>query len=277
MARRIGPLIVALLLGGCAPKAESLLARHDYREALCAASAHEGEAERRRVRAALERDLAPTIHIHAVTRAELEPVLGADADALLARVVLLRVRASQNDSNIGRAFLDVELPGVDKLGAGADLMASLTGEQLPAPREVTVDTRTFGERVRDALRPAWFIAGGTWNLLTLGLIPVDVSPRIHGGQVSTSTEYPSRTELVLAAPRAMALAEAGLVAWERPREPASLRVRVAWAAHCRERDAVLEEAIDVVLATDDRPIEDRIDERFGRFIGLRELRDPPRR
>ena len=60
-----------LFCASCAPSTQSLLAHRDYSEAVCAAT-HGNDDDRRRVRAALERDLEPAAHVHAVTSEELE-------------------------------------------------------------------------------------------------------------------------------------------------------------------------------------------------------------
>jgi hypothetical protein len=274
----LSALVSLIALGACAPRARDLVAARDYREAVCAWRAQQDDEQQAAIAQAIRHDLATSLHVHAVTREELAPVLGAATDELFERVVLLRVRASQNDSNLGAGMIEVELSPSRRLGSGLAFMATLTQETIPAATVVTNDTRTFEQRVRETLEPARIIAGTLWNAITLGLVPVDVSPSFGPGRVETYAVSPSEAEIARTAPRAVALANAGLTAWERPdpHTPARLHVRVAFTAGCRSDQAVLVDEADVALpATSsqepDAGLEARIAARFPAFVRIEEL------
>lgn len=133
-------LLLCLPLSACAPSLESLLRRHDYDDAVCAAMASPEAAARGG--AAIEEALAPAVHLHAITAAELAQA--PLPPALLQRYALLRLRYTGNRVPLSIFNLDL------KVSAGAQrlrlldlraypVLASLTGESLPQPRNVVRD------------------------------------------------------------------------------------------------------------------------------------------
>jgi hypothetical protein len=192
---------------GCAPPLATLLAEHHHGEALCAAvatGAPAGDADR--VRSAFEQELAPSLHLRVLTRAELTRALGAaggrvhDAYAVLLVTTWLRAPTGMQGT------LDARLEGVTTPPTDLVTLARATGEPLPSSRTITTGPDA-GERLRAAQRSLGGLAAGLGEVLTLGSVPFMeifgvVPPR------RTSVEPATDAEVRAAAPVASALHEA---------------------------------------------------------------------
>jgi hypothetical protein len=264
---------LALTIGGCAPSTKSLLSAHDYAEAIC--STGHDPAAKELVLETMERDLATSIYVHALTPAELAPVFDGNAP----KALFLRNLAFQKHASIGKAYIEI-VPrehGVPlrRLGTGLGALAELTGERVPEPRAVTVDTRTFEQRVREATLPFRELGAGAVRILSLGLVKVDVDTYSGPGSVETHVEDPTRTELEESAPRALALADANIEAWEHPSsDDLSIVVRRAYTTYGNQYGScVVSGEVLVPLPHDARTVEDRINAYLGgRYHPLTELR-----
>jgi hypothetical protein len=270
---RAAALTLALALASCAPSTKSLLSAHDYAEAIC--STGRDPAAKELVLETMERDLATSVYVHALTPAELAPVFeGHEPKALF-----LRNLAFQKDASIGKAYVEI-VPhehGVPlgRLGTGFTALAQLTGERIPGSREVTTDTRTLEQRVREATLPFRELGAGAVWVVSLGLVKVDVDRSSGPGSVQTKVIDPTRTELEESAPRAMALADANVEAWEHPSsDDVSILVRLAYTTYGNQYgECVVSGEVTVPLPHDARTIEDRINAYLGdRYHPLTELR-----
>jgi hypothetical protein len=264
---------LALALASCAPSTKSLLSAHDYPEAIC--SAGSDPAAKELVLETLERDLQTSIYVHALTPAELAPVFhGHEPKALF-----LRNLAFQKDASIGKAYIEI-VPhehGVPlrRLGTGFTALAELTGERIPDSRTVTTDTRTFEQRVRETTLPFRELGAGAVWVFSLGLVKVDVDRSSGPGSVQTRVIDPTRTELEESAPRAMALADANVEAWEHPSsDDLAILVRRAYTTYGNQYgDCVVSGEAMVPLPHDGRSVEERINASLGeRYHPLTELR-----
>ena len=136
---------------GCAPSMQSLLHERHYAEALCAGEVayfdDDDEDPQARVAAAIVEDMAPSFHMHAVTRAELAAMLGPEVgDKVDDAYLLVRLLADTNQVPLRSFSLAAAFTPVDEEGPLAlnhQRMAELTGETLPSPR--TVDPSKLDE------------------------------------------------------------------------------------------------------------------------------------
>ncbi len=181
----------AWVFGGCGPNLQSLVQAKHYREAICAAQ--DGDTEdRRMVGRALDKDADLHLHVHVVSKDELQPVLGYATNATIARGRILRVGMQSNVLPID----SLELQGtfVTDAGRTAGLVADwstlalITNEKLPPNR--VEQTYATGEN---------FLKGGA-AILTGGLSLLFTN--FHQGNVEVQAPY---SEFVRLAPHASAL------------------------------------------------------------------------
>ena len=86
-------LALCAAFAGCAPTLSQLLEQRHYREAVCAGVDDDVADE---VTAALARDADAQVHVHSITREELEPVLGGQMPHVDGRAEFVRVRFVTN-------------------------------------------------------------------------------------------------------------------------------------------------------------------------------------
>jgi hypothetical protein len=187
MNRSVARLAFGLAwLPGCAPSAQYFVDHHAYDEAVCAAEKEEDYplTAAWTVGPALASDLEPAVHVHAVTRAELEASIGEAGDRVADRVLLLhvvsdarKVRGIEGEFTVSLAGAGVKAPAGSKEPPGSgvvarrELLAALVQETLPH-EHVVVDRPGFDDKMKAAAAsPKGFLAG-LGELLTLGLIPV---------------------------------------------------------------------------------------------------------
>jgi hypothetical protein len=129
-------------LAGCAPSFAQLVRDRHYREAGAALDAPGAtRAQRAALGAAIEADLAPALHVHPVTDAELARLSPALPAALAGRALLVRLRVESTSAPIDRFTVDVALArGARRLRAsslfGRDEIAAVLGDALPQPATV---------------------------------------------------------------------------------------------------------------------------------------------
>ena len=167
------PLVLVLVLGGCAPSVRSLVAHHHDREALCALEGADAD-DAVLIREGLERDLAPRVE---VSRIDVGP---EGHHAMQVRVVTnampideLRIRAVPT----GKGVVPWDLYS----------LTEVTHEKLPSSREVSGSS----DVVATVATFVFFIA-------TVGIVRLDPGSRSH-------TEYPSEEEYRRSAPQAYEL------------------------------------------------------------------------
>jgi hypothetical protein len=135
MSGLLKSVAASLLLAGCAPTLPSLLANKHYREAVCAGADDDAADE---VAAAIARDADAQLHIHTLTREELEPVLGRHAPSIDARNEFVRVRVLTNTVPVDGYQLQLEVNEAEGLSQAAPAnWASLiraTKETMPSNR-----------------------------------------------------------------------------------------------------------------------------------------------
>ncbi|MFO0626228.1 MAG: hypothetical protein U0325_11490 [Polyangiales bacterium] len=160
----------ALLLG-CAPPLSTLLATHQHGEALCAAVASGAPAgDEARALASFAHELAPSLHLRVLTRAELTGALGDaggrvhDAWEVLLLTTWLRAPTGM------QGVIDARLEGATTSPADLVTLARVTRESLPASRTVTTGPGA-GERLQAAQRSLGGLAAGLGEVLTLGSVP----------------------------------------------------------------------------------------------------------
>lgn len=162
----------AFVLGGCGPNLQSLVQAKHYREAICAA--HDGTAEdRRMVVRALDKDADLHLHVHVVSKDELQPVLGYATNATIARGRILRVGMQSNvlpiDSLGLQATFTTDAGRTAGLVADWSTLALITNEKLPPNR---VDqTYATGENFLKGVG-VFFTLG--WSLLFTNFNPGNV-------------------------------------------------------------------------------------------------------
>jgi hypothetical protein len=128
-------LLAPLVFGGCAPNVQALLQAKHYREAVCAA--HDGGSyDEQLVGQALDLDADVHVNVHAVSDAELQPILGLDTPAASSRGRLVRVNLQSNvlpvdDIELEAGFF-TEDEKVAAVPADWDSLAWMTNEKLPA-------------------------------------------------------------------------------------------------------------------------------------------------
>ena len=228
------PLLAAglVVLGGwlsaCAPTLPSLIAERHYGEAICAANEattydidkdqlHRDTAEG--VAQAMVTDLAPRVHLHALTHSELETLVGPKTAAAIATDYVI-VRAVLDTDRIPFAefsfgpLLTVEGEQVSAQPWKRSHIVSLTGEMLPEAR--TVEPGAVAKAIHDvesALHGAREIGTLLLDVPTLGIFskffPLGAAPREPTAEVVRPTEK----EIVCAAPLAVALERALASDW----------------------------------------------------------------
>ncbi len=133
-------LIVALgaaALGGCAPPLAQLIDGKHYREAVCAGVEQDAAEE---VTDALARDADAQVHIHSVTREELEPVLGGQMPHVDGRAEFVRVRFITNTLPVDD--YQVRL-GVEEVAGLYEASAVTLESLLVATKEPLPPNRTY--------------------------------------------------------------------------------------------------------------------------------------
>lgn len=202
-------LALSVALAGCTPSLASLVARHQHREALCAARfGGEGPSGDTRVLDMLANDIEPSVHLRALTRDELTSAYG-DAGARVAatfQVVLITTWTRPSNFNDP---LEVHLVGANGPWTEAPVnrvaLAGVTGETLPGLRRVT-DGPGVADRFLAATSSPGGLLAGVGELATLGTVPF---LELFGFvRPTTTTEYaPTDAEYRARAPVAQALYE----------------------------------------------------------------------
>jgi hypothetical protein len=257
--RRAVFLLIAWLAAvpACIPSTPALVAARRYDDALCHARS---EAEAKTVALAIERDADPRVHVYAVHRAELLPVLGDKTDEIADKVTFVRARVGINEVP-SHPSAHVTLSVDDKTIAGSAtsipgdatvaLLFGLTGESVPGSRTV-VDQQKLAKEVG-------------WAVFTLGLKPL-----LFGTEKVTYEAPPGHDDYVRRAPRAMSVydglraggVEAFLVpraAEQRAKLTVSLQVATSDEDHA---SCTLSIAYTAPLGQPSRPLPDVVDERF---------------
>lgn len=130
-------LFLSLFAAGCGPSVHSLVQAKHYREAVCAA--HDGAAdELDYVARALDKDADIYVHVHTVSEAELQTVLGLDTPAALDRGRMIRVSLQSNILPLDNLELETKFATQDgktaSIPVGWKSLAWLTNEKLPPNR-----------------------------------------------------------------------------------------------------------------------------------------------
>jgi len=141
-------LILPLFITGCGPSVHSLVQAKHYREAVCAA--HDGSPdEQDEVARALDKDADIYVHVHTISEAELQNVLGLDTPAALDRGRMIQVTLQSNILPLDNVELEAKFTTQDGKTAGlpADwtALAWFTNEKLPANR--VAETYVTGENL----------------------------------------------------------------------------------------------------------------------------------
>jgi hypothetical protein len=280
-------------LAGCAPSAAYFVEHHRYDEAMCAVEKGKGDedAARRLVAAAIARDLAPSLHVHAVTRAELEASIGAAGARVADRVLLLDVTLdAQKPQGVEGTFAlslrgsGVKAPagGKDPAGTGValarrELFAALVDETLPQQRQV-VHAPNAADKIDAALSsPGGFLAG-LGELVTLGLVPVTEITGVVKTRVTTID--PTDADYAKKAPAAETLYQSFQnrrgrpFAFARPEgDDVRLHVHIELRTHVGSCSLAVEADVALPKEGSDASIEDRINRRFAsrRMVRLSEL------
>lgn len=122
-------LLAVVATTGCAPTLGQLVDQKHYREAVCAAVDEGAEDE---VADALSDDANLHVHLHRVTRQELEPVLGPEAAAdVQQRAQFVRVRLQSNAIPVDDYAVRVAFEGTPSAPVDWKSLAFATGETLP--------------------------------------------------------------------------------------------------------------------------------------------------
>lgn len=162
-------LILASLLGlaACAPSQARLLRGHHYEEALVAL--RRGAVDEVEVLAAIERALDVRLHMQAVPAAALRAQL-PNAPVVADDLALVRVIHDANQVPLTGAYVSLSLlqgqtlfPPIEP---SREVLAALTGEQLPRP--TTVDHP--GQRTYKRIGLLEFVGRLTLNVVTVGLL-----------------------------------------------------------------------------------------------------------
>jgi hypothetical protein len=188
-------------LGACAPSQQSLLAGHHYNEAL--AGVDEGALDGSAVLSRIAADLAPGLHVQALSAADLRARLPGQP-AGLDDVALVRVIHDSNRVSLGGYHFSLVLlhdgappPPID---ATIEALALRTGETLPEDRTVHHPGTSDYALVRKTRFPLLELFGRVAvNLVTLGtihsMVPIveDRGTPGHTATISPSDEEYART------------------------------------------------------------------------------------
>ena len=281
MSARLAALVI--VFAGCVPSLPALVARHQYREAVCAARLEgAGAAGEARVLDMLATELAPAVHLRALTRDELTGAWGDAGGRLAAAYELVLVTTSIRGSRFGDPFT---VRFVDATTAPCDriALAGVTGEPLPGARRVTSGADVV-ERLAAASSSPLAMLAGLGEAATLGIVPM--LEMFGFVRPTTTTVYaPSEDEYRASAPVAQAAFEAlsdqqnferalhrhGVVLLRRGAGPSSVVVETRFAAHGDGVTCALGERYTVPLG-DGADLASRLRMRFGAaMVPLRAL------
>ncbi len=281
MNARLAALTV--VIAGCVPSLPTLVARHQYREALCAARIEgAGSAGEARVLDMLTTELAPAVHLRALTRDELTGTWG-DAGARLATAYdMVLVTTSIRGSRFGDAFT-VRFVDATTAPSNRIALAGVTGETLPGSRRVTSGAGVV-ERVVAAGRSPFAMLAGIGEAATLGMVPM--LEMFGFVRPTTTTVYaPGDEEYRRSAPVAQAVFELlsdqrnyqrglhrhGVVLVRHGAGPSSVVIETRFAAYGDGVTCALGERYTVPL-TDGADLAARLSARFGgAVVPLRSL------
>lgn len=178
----LGAAAVIAATSACAPNIQGLIAKHQYAEALCATNgAYRGDkANAPQVEAALEKSVAPQVHVQLLSKLQLQVLVGEQADALHKKAIFMRTVHAVNKTAIPKVSVAVSLhAGTKQLPLIADsrsALAKLTGEKLPMPVTVGPHIITRGihsaqSAAHEAAKPFAILGGALIQALTLGILP----------------------------------------------------------------------------------------------------------
>jgi len=207
-------LVAAAALVGCASPARRLAKSRDFGEALCASQFHsrQPQADLDYVRARIDAEARPRLHLHALTREELTQALGPAGDRVADEAVVVRAIAGLDDVDVSDVQLRVVLVGQSKAIAPIELtrqtVSNLTREQLPQAEQIHTRSHRQIDMERFARRPLLGLTAAALEASTLFIVPVTVFTR-HSRRVgaSTVTIEPTQAEIAAAAPATAALLE----------------------------------------------------------------------
>jgi hypothetical protein len=193
---RLRTLALAVILCGCAPTTSSLVASRNFNEAVCSVDGSSPPADRQALIDELDRALEPAVHVHAVTRQELEAVAGADAaGAVLGRTVLLNLVSQANRAPLEQLSIRMAVLTRDKALrplVEREQLAAIFGEVLPA---TSGPAGTPEERRAAGLQD---MVGVTARLVSLGVLRPKLSDRPRRGEGS---DEPTPEDYFEAAPK----------------------------------------------------------------------------
>lgn len=195
-------------LGACAPSQRSLLAGRHYREAL--AGVDQGALDGGAVLSRIATDLAPRLHLHALSAADLRAQLpgqpvGLD-DVALVRVIHDSHQVSLPEYRLALALLHDGVPA-PPIDTTIEALALRTGEALPGTRTVHHPGSDNYALVQKTRFPLLELFGRVAvNLVTLGTIHAMV-PLVEnrGSPAYSTTTRPSDEEYARASPGAASL------------------------------------------------------------------------
>lgn len=204
--RRLCVLLAAL--AACAPSQRSLLAGRHYVEAL--AGVKEGALDGGAVLSRIAADLAPGLHVQALSAADLRAQLpgqpaGLD-DVALVRVIHDSHQVTLPDYRLSIALLHDEVPA-PPIDTRIEALALRTGEALPEARTVHHPAVNNYALVRKTRFPLLELFGRVVvNVATLGLVhPVIPIVENRGTPAHTTTIQPSEAEYAQTTPAAASL------------------------------------------------------------------------
>ncbi len=266
-------LVVLAVLGACAPTQRRLLAGRHYREALV--GVHEGALDGGAVLSRLAADLAPGLHVQALSAAQLRAAVPGQP-AGFDDVALVRVLHDSHDVSLPQYHFAVALlhagAPVPPISTTIEALALRTGEALPETRTVThaaVNDYALVQKTRFPLLELFGRVAA--NVVTLGLIHEAVPIVENRGRPAyTQTIHPVDDEYATTTPGAESLRRwlartpcDGLgercerwLLWPRAATPRSLAVVV-------QVSTVPPAALIYELPLAPGPLEDSLRARFG--------------
>ncbi|MFO0661922.1 MAG: hypothetical protein U0165_19125 [Polyangiaceae bacterium] len=253
-------LIVVTQAMACVPSFASLVRNKRYADALCHAGT---QVDAERIANAVEQDANLRLHVYAVHRAELEPVLGAKSEDIDAKLTFIRAITGTNQLPLDlhttvKLEADAKAIEIDRgttpSTASAALLFGLTGERLPTSY-TAVDEDKLAREIG-------------WAVFTLGLKQL-----LFGTEKLTYERSPDRADYLAKGPVAMSLYD-GLSNGSRnthvyviPKtsDPSAKLTITMTATAYHEDSGICDLSIEYVadLGQPKRALTEVLDERFG--------------